>query len=166
MGLETIIQIAEQVGEDDEARRAAFRRELQQYDDGEIESFTETNDTLAAERETLNELKRELDSEEGNIEELVEYTEFLTVEQAVEHREETVDKLGKHNKHLRTFHAEMIRALDIVETNLDTLEANGREAVCGNPQPHFERAGEALKKHNEAVEGLGTNMTILNAYIV
>lgn len=166
MGLETIIQIAEQVGDDDEVRRSAFRRELERYEAGEVESFAETREALAAECETLDELEQALDDEVGNIEELTEYAEFLTVEQAVEHRDETVEKLEKHNEHLRTFRAEMAQALDAVETNLDALEADGEDAVSADPQPHFERAGEALERHNEAVEGLDTNMTILNAYLV
>ena len=166
MGLTEIIEAAERVGARDEERRQAFREEFERFEAGEIDSFPRTREALTAEREALATLDADLDAEAENIEELIEYADFLTVEQAVEHRDETVEKLEAHNRHLREFHDAMVDALDVVETNLDTLAAAGPEAVEADPEPHFERAYDALEAHNEAVEGLDTNLTILNAYLV
>lgn len=172
MGLQRIIEAAERVGERDESRRRRFREEFETYEADESEvgrdvgEFPATREAIEAEREALESLNEELGAEEGNIEELVDYAEFLTAEQAVEHRDRTVEKLQAHNTHLRTFHQEMVAALDVVEANLETLRSDGPAAVESDPEPHFRRAYDALEAHNEAVDGLGTNMTILNAYLV
>ncbi|MFB6221089.1 MAG: hypothetical protein ABEH90_06585 [Halolamina sp.] len=166
MGLTEIIEAAEAVGDRDQERREAFREEFEAYEASELSTFTRTWDALEAEREALDELAAELDAEEGNIEELVDHAEFLTVDQAVRHRDESIEKLRAHNEQLRAFHEAMMAAVDAVESNLDALESAGKEAVDADPEPHFERAYDALETHNEAVEGLDTNLTILNAYLV
>ncbi|MFB6156189.1 MAG: hypothetical protein ABEJ22_09855 [Haloferacaceae archaeon] len=166
MGLQDIIEATERVGTLDEERRAAFRDELASFENGDIETFSRTRERLGAESEALEELRHELELELENVDELIEYADFLSVDQAVRHRDQTVEKLRAHNEHLRAFHEAMVDALSVVETNLDDLESDGMDAVEGDPEPHFERAHEALEAHNEAVEGLGTNMTILNAYLV
>ena len=166
MGLEDIIEAAERVGDEDEARRAAFQEEFARYEDGDLGTFSRTRAAIESEREALERLREGLDEEVESTEELAEYADFLTVDQAVEHRDEALEKLERHNEELLTFHGEMSAALDAVESNLDALETGGLEAVEADPEPHFERAREALERHNEAVEGLGKNMTILNAYLV
>lgn len=166
MGLREIIAAAERVGTRDADRREAFRGEFDAYEAGETDSFPRTRDALREERDALATLDAELEAETDNIEELIDYADFLTVEQAVEHRDRTVKKLEAHNRHLREFHDAMVEALDVVAANLDALETDGPEAVEGDPEPHFERAYDALESHNEAVEGLDTNLTILNAYLV
>jgi len=166
MGLQEIIDLTERVGDLDEERRETWRAELDAFEAGEIERFAQTREALDAETDALADLREELDREMENVDELIEYAEFLTVEQAVRHRDQTVEKLEAHNEHLRTFHDAMTDALSVVESNLDDLESRGVDAVEGDPEPHFRRAREALEAHNEAVEGLGTNMTILNAYLV
>lgn len=166
MGLEDIIEAAEEVGDRDEHRRDTFLREFEAYEAGELDTFDETRTALEDERDALVELRTELDREASNIEELVDETEFLTVDQAVRHRDATLEKLGKHNDHLREFAAAMEEALDAVERNLDAFEREGPDAVSADPEPAFERAHEALESHNEAVEGLDSNMMILNAYLI
>lgn len=165
MGLQTIIAAAERVGECDERRQQAFLEEFEAYERGATESFSETRSALADERASLDQLADELEAERGNLEELTEYTEFLTAEQAVTHRDQGVAKLEAHNTHLHEFHDAMAEALDVVEQNLDTLVADGPEAVSADPEPAFERAHDALEAHNEAVDGLDTNLSILNAYL-
>jgi chromosome segregation ATPase len=166
MGLQDIIDITERVGQLDEDRRDAFGEELTAFEDGDIETFTRTRDILDAEYEALAELRHELEAEMDNVDDLIEYADFLTVDQAVRHRDQTVEKLRAHNEHLREFHEAMTEALSIVESNLDDLESEGVDAVEGDPEPHFQRAHDALEAHNDAVDGLGTNMTILNAYLI
>lgn len=166
MGLHEILQAAERVGSYDGERRDVFQKEFAAFEAGKKATFDETRSVLAEEREALERLDTELRDEESNIEQIVDETEFLTVEQAVRHREATIEKLQEHNNHLRTFHDAMVTALDVVESNLDALEEAGPEAVDADPEPQFERAYEALNAHNDAVEGLSTNMTILNAYLV
>lgn len=165
MGLEDIIDAAERVGDCDEERQEAFRREFDAYDADEAESFEATREALSNEREALEALDEQLEYEVENIEELVENTEFLSVDQAVRHREATIEKLRTHNDHLREFHDAMTAALDTVEANLDALERAGPEAVDADPEPDFERAKEALEAHNDAVTGLDKNMMILDAYL-
>jgi len=166
MGLEDIIEAAERVGDCDEHRRDAFVRELEAYESGELERFDETRAALDEERDALAALRSGLDREESNIDELIDETEFLTVDQAVRHRDATVAKLREHNDHLREFAGAMDEALDAVERNLDALERDGPDAVSADPDPAFERAHEALESHNGAVEGLDSNMMILNAYLI
>lgn len=165
MGLQDIIDAAEAVGDHDEVRRSTFREELKAYEAGKTESFPQTWEAIADEREALEELSEQLDAEEGNINELIEQTEFLSVEQAVRHRDQTVEKLQAHNAHLREFHDAMATALDRIETNLSELESNDAKSIEENPTPQFKRARDALDAHNEAVEDLDTNFTILNAYL-
>jgi chromosome segregation ATPase len=166
MGLEEIIEMAEEVGDRDERRRDAFLREFEAYEAGELDAFEETRAALADERDALAELRTELDHEEENIEELVDRTEFLTVDQAVRNRDATLGKLRAHNDHLGEFVEAMDDALERVERNLDALEREGPEAVSADPDLAFERAHEALEAHNTAVEGLDSNMMILNAYLI
>lgn len=166
MGLNDIIAAAETVGDRDGDRRETFREEFEAYEAGDAEMFSETRSVLAAERDALDALADELDAETDSIEELVDYAEFLTADQAVRHRDESTEKLREHNDHLREFHEAMTGALTAVETNIDALEAAGPEAVTADPEPHFERAYDALEAHNQAVEGLDENLTILNAYLI
>ena len=166
MGLSEIIEAAERVGAYEEARRDAFRREFSQYDADETAPFEDTREAIGNEREALEALARQLDEEEANIERLAEEASFLTVDQAVRHRDETVEKLRAHNRHLRTFHGAMSAALDAVETNLDALADAGPDAVEADPEPQFERAHDALAAHDEAIEGVDRNMMILNAYLL
>ena len=165
MALEDILELARQVREIDETRRSVFRRELAQFESDEAQWFPETRKCLTEERETLASLEEAIEQEKQNIDDLSSYAAFLTVEQAVEHRDATIDKLEKHNAHLETFCQEMTGALDAIQRNLEALETGGPEALTADPQPHFERAQKALEAHNEVVEGLDTNMTILNAYL-
>ncbi|AEN06942.1 hypothetical protein Halar_3335 [halophilic archaeon DL31] len=166
MGLDQILEAAETVGSRDQDRQATFREEFAAYEAGETATFDETRAALAAEREALETLDSVLDNEESNIEEFVDETAFLTADQAVRHREATVEKLREHNTHLREFHEAMTNALDAVEENLETLERDGPDTVDADPEPEFERAYDALDAHNETIDGLGRNMTILNAYLI
>ncbi|WP_373189731.1 hypothetical protein [Halolamina sp.] len=165
MGIGDIIDAAEAVGARDEERQTAFREEFAAYEAGETDGFPRTREALAAERAALDSLADELDAEAGNIEELAEESAFLSADQAVRHRDQTVEKLEAHNERLREFHDAMTAALGAVGTNLDALAAEGSDAIDADPEPQFERAHDALEAHNEAVEGLGTNLTILNAYL-
>ena len=166
MGLEDIIDAAEAVGTRDQERQTVFREEFEAYEAGNRDQFPDTRDAIDAERAALDTLKAELTAEADTIEELAEHSAFLSVDQAVRHRDQTVEKLEAHNEHLQEFHDEMAAALSLVEKNLDTLEQDGPEAVDTDPEPQFERAYDALEAHNEAVDGLGTNLTILNAYLL
>jgi DNA repair exonuclease SbcCD ATPase subunit len=165
MGLQDIIDAAERVGDSDEERQEAFRREFDADDAADSDTFEATREALAKEREALETLDEQLAYEAANIEELIANTEFLSVDQAVRHREATIEKLRRHNDHLREFHDAMTAALDAVEENLDALERAGPEAVDADPEPAFERAREALEAHNDAVAGLDRNMMILDAYL-
>jgi len=168
MGLAEIIDAVETVNDLDERRRATFREELDAFEaadgDGDAEPFERTRAALADQREALARLETLLAEEAEEIDELVEETSFLTVEQAVEHREQSVAKLEAHNEHLRDYREAVAAALDAVAANLDAVVAG--EAPPADPEPHFEAAQAALSAHNDAVEDLDRNLTILNAYLV
>ncbi|WP_266083269.1 hypothetical protein [Haladaptatus caseinilyticus] len=166
MGLQDVLDAAEAVGNRDEERREMFQTEFNAYENGDLDSFDETRDDIEHERAALNELGYALEAEGENIDELVDHAEFLSVDQAVRHRDEVVEKLEAHNAHLWTFHGEMSEALNTVESNLTVLVNDGTDAVEADPQPHFDGARRALERHNEVVEGLGKNLTILNAYLI
>lgn len=166
MGVTEIIEAAESVEEYDQARQEAFRREFSSYEAGGATGFEATREAIADEREAIGTLADGLEREASNIEELVDRASFLTVDQAVRHREATVEKLRAHNDHLWAFHDAMAAALDAIEANLDALAVVGPEAVDADPEPHFERAHGALEAHNDVVEGVDRNMMILNAYLV
>ncbi|WP_139136203.1 hypothetical protein [Haladaptatus sp. W1] len=164
--MQDVLDAAETVGNCDEERRETFQAEFNAYENGNLESFDETRNVIERERDALNELGCALEAEEDNIDELVNYAEFLSVDQAVHHRDEVVEKLEAHNTHLWTFHEEMSEALNTVESNLTVLVNDGSDAIEADPQPHFGGARQALERHNEVVEGLGKNLTILNAYLI
>jgi hypothetical protein len=166
MTVEDILTVAEEIGDADERRRTLFERELEAIEAGEGDGFPETRSRIERERELLAELDEHLAAERDEIDAIVDRTEFLSVDQAVEHREKSIEKLTEHNRRLQEFHDAMVDALDVVESNVDQFEAGGFDAVEGDAEPHFERAHEALEAHNEAVAGLKKNMTILNAYLV
>jgi len=165
MDVKEIRQTLESIQELDEDRREAFRQESRQVDEDGVAVFPETRGLIEAEREELDRLGELLAAEQEQIEELVDYTEFLTVDQAVRHRDRAVEKLRTRNKHLVEFHREMVTALDIIESNLDALEKGDEDAMMDDHQDHLEAAMKALEAHNEAVEGLEDNMEILNAYL-
>lgn len=181
MGLAEIIETVEEINDLDERRRAAFRAELAALEDAGLEggpenedaptdaggdgaAFERTRGAIADQRDRLADLEALLAAEADEIDELVAETSFLTVEQAVEHREQSVEKLEAHNGHLRTYREAVAAALDAVEANLDALVAG--EELPADPEPHLEAAQAAIAAHNDAVEELDTNLTILNAYLV
>ncbi|WP_227380285.1 hypothetical protein [Haladaptatus halobius] len=166
MDIQDVLSAAERVAERDSERRETFRTEFGAFENGDLEIFDETRTILAREHGALDELSDALETEKENIDELVDYTEFLTADQAVRHRKEVVEKLTTHNELLWEFSNEMSAALETVESNLDVLENDGQAAVERDPQQHLEHAQEVLEQHNKTVDGLDTNMTILNAYLI
>lgn len=164
MDIEEIQKTIETIQTLDEQRREEFKREYREMD--QDPSFSDTRQVLEEEREELARLEELLQIEGENLEELVDYTDFLSVDQAVRHRDQAVSKLEARNDHLVAFHEAMIQALNVIETNIDSLEAEGEEAVEADPSPHLEEAQEALEAHNDAVQGLEDNMEILNAYLM
>jgi len=165
MGFQDIIDLTETICELDRDRRERFREEFDRFEDGELSTFTGTRRIIERERSNLQALNEELRTEHEEITELADDTEYLSVEQAVEHREESIEKLREHNDHLRTFHEAMQEGISIIEANLRIVENDGPESVTRSPAEHFERAEQALERHNDAVSGLKKNLTIFNAYI-
>lgn len=165
MNLEEIQSTLESIQEIDENRREAFREEYREADDTSP-SFPRTRSLIEEERAELERLNELLETERENLDELVDYTDFFTVDQAVRHRDQTVSKLETRNEHLVTFHGAMVDALDVIEANVKALETGGAESAEESPEPHLEEAREALEAHNEAIEGLERNMEILNAYLI
>lgn len=165
MTLQDILDIVEEIGEIDEERRDTFAEELDEAGATE-QPYQRTRELIDQERAKLDALGELLEDERENIDDVVDYTEVFTVEQAVEHRNKAVEKLEAHNEQLETFRQSMLMALDIIEDNLDRLETEGPEALQDSPEPHLETARDAIKRHNEVVTGLGKNMTILSAYML
>jgi small-conductance mechanosensitive channel len=164
MDLEEIQTTIESIQELDERRRETFEEEYETADDAP--SFPRTKDLIAEEYEQLDRLDGLLEVEREQLDQLVEQTEFLTVDQAVRHRNQAVSKLEERNGHLVAFHEAMTDALDVIESNIEALESRGEDSVEESPESHLEDAREALEAHNEAIEGLKKNMEILNTYLM
>lgn len=164
MDLEEIQTTLESIQEIDERRREMFEEEYHAADDAP--SFPRTKSLIQEEYEQLNRLDELLETEREQLDKLAEHTEFLTVDQAVRHRDQAVSKLEARNGHLVAFHEAMTDALDVIESNIETFESRGEDSVEESPEPHLEEAREELEAHNEAIEGLKKNMEILNAYLM
>lgn len=156
-----IIDTVERIVELDQRRRDAVAAEL----DGELDRFPKTRDVIAREWDQLDDLRDLLDEETANLSTLIERTDHLKTDQAVRHREETVRKIRQHNDALQQFVSEMEALLDVVESNLDLLESKGDTAELQGSQGHLDGAKRALEEHNDAVDGLDTNLRILGAYL-
>lgn len=165
MDVEATEEIVASIQATDECRRESFQKEYE-ASEGESALFPETRQLLKEERVQLDRLKNLLTEERENIEELAERTDFLTAEQAVRHRDHVVSKLQERNRHLTEFHGEMTTALDVIESNLDTLAGGDAESISESPEEHLDAARTAIEKHNEAVRGLDDNLEILNAYLM
>lgn len=165
MSLDEIISTTERIGDLDDRRRETFREELEKVERDELDGFPETRELLRREMEALQQLETELENERTEIEDLDEFSEFLSVDQAVEHREKSLEKLRAHNRALQRYHDSMVAGLRIVARNLDIAEDEGLDAVSDIPEEQFDAAATALEKHNDAVDGLKRNLTILNAYL-
>jgi len=166
MTLSEIIDLVEEIQELDGRRRETFGSELEAFEAGDATGFPETRTCIDAERDRLEDLGELLSEERDELEGLAEGTEFLSVDQAVRHREQAVAKLRQHNDHLEEFRASMLRALDTVASNLAALEADGTEdADLADAERHLRAAGTAIEDHNEAVADLDRNLMILDAYL-
>ena len=165
MGLSEIKTITEEICDLDRQRRERFQQEFDRFESENLEEFAETRAILDEERRKLETLDGQLKTEREEITDLDDKTEFLSVDQAVEHREESLEKLREHNRHLRIFCDSMRKGLEIVEENLQILETAGPESVSDSPEAAFETTEAALEAHNESVAGLTKNLTIFNAYI-
>ena len=166
MTFEQSISLVERLCEEETNRREQFRDEFEAYEANQVESFPQTRESIGEERILLLELDKSLERERQNIEALVENADFLTVEQAIKHREKSIEKLAVHNEALQGFHDALTAALDIIEENLVCLERDGPSAVAGDPQRYLDACQDAVRTHNEAIEGITKNLTILNAYLL
>lgn len=166
MTLAEILDAVEAVRELDDERRRTVREEYAAFERGDRRPFSATRRLIERERSHLERLEELLAAERQYIDELAERTAFLTVEQAVRHREQALDKLAEHNDHLQRFVDAVAEGLAMVETNLDIAEREGLDRVHGGPESSFEVAAEAIARHEEAIDGLETNLKILNAYLI
>lgn len=166
MAFEQILTTVDQLCDLEEARRDSLQEEFESYEMGELETFDQTRAVISRERDALSTLDDLLEGEREHIDRLAEGTAHLSVDQAVRHREASIEKLSTHNQALRTFCDSLSAALDTIEVNLDQIESRSFDDVRDDPEPHLEASRNALEAHNEAVEGLRDNLTILNAYMV
>lgn len=160
--MEEIINGVERVVELEATREATLEDELPEtFTDVE---FPQTREVIAEEREALDHLRTLLQEESAEIESLEEATEHLTVDQATRNRDAALEGLATHHEHLREFESAMRAALELIESNLDTVTAGG--IPDSDPEPFLSEAREAIDAHNDAVDGLGKNLRILNAYLI
>jgi hypothetical protein len=159
--VEDLREIVERIIELDQRRQKALREEVKSGAD----RFDETHEVLTAEEQELAKLETYLAAESERLSDLVEGTEHLSVEQAVRHRELSIEKIREHNEELTRFHRTMEALLATVETNVERLETEGLDAEIEDSSEHLEAAVDAIRDHNESIEGLGTNLRILQAYL-
>ena len=165
MTLMEIVQAVETIAKLDDQRQETFKREYDAFERDATDDFRETRECIAEERAELAELEDLLESERENLEELAEETEFFTVDQAVRHRDAVVEKIEAHNECLETFRRSVERALDAMESNLETLVEDGSTGDLENVERHLESAYHAVEDHNEVVEDLDKNLLIVSAYL-
>jgi chromosome segregation ATPase len=156
-----LLEIIEELLALDERRQETVREALET----DSRQFDETREILATEHERLRELERYLSAESDRLSDLVESTDHLSVDQAVRHREQSIEKIRRHNEALVQFHDEMTTLLTVVEDNIDRLEAGGAESDLEDGGDHLDAAIEAVQEHNDAVQGLDKNLRILQAYL-
>lgn len=164
MGFEDIIETSNKIAELDENRSQVFEDEFAAFENAELTEFRKTRGVIKREQALLDELQEELIVESENLDLLVDEASFLSVDQAVRHRDATVEKLESHVDTLETFCESITRALDVIESNLDELEEGNTEDL-ENAEPHLANARTAIKNHNEAVSGLDKNFMIMSAYL-
>lgn len=156
-----ILKIVERITDLDERRQETFQDEVE----GDADRFVETREVIADEKERLDRLDEYLAAEAAHLSDLVDGTDHLSTEQAVRHRDQSIEKIREHNRALSRFHAEMDALLEVNETNLDRIEAEGVDADIEDSQEHLEAAIAALRDHNDCIEGLEKNLRILHAYL-
>ncbi|OIB55280.1 hypothetical protein [Natrialba sp. SSL1] len=166
MSFERIVQTTEESLGQDRKRREVFQEELSAYEQGECTQFNQTREAIARQQDCLETLKEYLEAEQSEIGSLIDQSEFLNVDQAVQHREEAIEKLSRHNEFLLEYVEAVQQALEKITQNLETVEAGNPDNVEADPEPNFNRARKALENHNKVVDGLGKNMRILNAYLM
>jgi len=160
-----IIESVETTAELDDRRQETFKREYEAFEEGETDTFGETREVIESERAELTALEDLLETERENLDELIDETEFFTVDQAIRHRDAAIEKLESHNEHLETFRESMTRALDGMESNLDGIvEGEGPDNI-ENVEPYLEDAYQAIENQNEVVADLDRNLTIMSAYL-
>jgi DNA repair exonuclease SbcCD ATPase subunit len=155
----------------DEQRSEVISRDLQSFEanraiDG---PFSDSRELLEQQTELLDSLDGRVSELDDELDRLKTETKFLTVDQAVRHREMAISKLESQITHLNDFLNHMAQAISIITTNLETLEQHRRDqglTLSSDPEQHIQDAHEALESHNEAIEGLDRNLTILNAYLL
>lgn len=155
-----ILETVEKIIDLDDQRQEVFREEL----DAEADRYPQTRDVISNQQDQIRQLKDHLQAESENLAELIDRTEYLSTDQAVRHREESIRKIRQHNEALERFTSEMNTMLETFEANLDRLESHGMDAELQDTQPYLEAAKQALEDHNDVVEGLDTNLRILHAY--
>lgn len=166
MTFDETIETVDRLCEAEESRSELFRNELDAFEQGDRKRFRETRSTIDRERPLLQQLNEQLDKERDELEALEAASDSLTVDQAVEHRDEGLTKLETHNDLLREFSSSLTNALDVIEGNLDRLENEGIDAELDDPQPSLQSCRETLEEHNDAIDGIDRNLTILNAYLL
>lgn len=156
-----LLDVTERIMDLDERRQEALRTDIESDTDG----FVETRDVLEEQRQELARLERYLSAERDHLSELVEGTDHLSVNQAVRHRDQSIEKIREHNETLSRFHEEMDGLLAVVETNLERIETEGEDADLEDSREHLEAAIDAIRDHNDSIDGLDTNLRILQAYL-
>ncbi|UTF54780.1 hypothetical protein [Natronosalvus rutilus] len=155
----------------DEKRRQTVEREIEAFEDSEPNSnpFAETRTILEQQSAALERLESLLESEESELEELQQATDHLSVDQAVRHRDQALAKLERRIDLLQSFRLHMSQAISTVESNLVAIERGDlpSDGSTGDEIAfHLQQAHAVLEEHNEMIDGLRRNLTILNAYLV
>lgn len=165
MSLMDIIESVETVAMLDDQRQETFREEYEDFEHELTDDFSETRKCIAEERAELATLGDLLERERENLDELAEETEFFTVDQAVRHRDAVVEKIESHNQCIERFRTAVDQALDVMESNLDTIVEDGVTDDIEDVEQHLQTAYRAVEDHNEVVEDLDRNLMIMGAYL-
>lgn len=161
----TIQSVANEILTLEERRQETFQSELEAFENGEDVDFEETMAVLQKERSVIESLEELLAKERDRIEGLEEAADYLRTDQAVRNRDAVLDKLREHNRLMDGFCGDLKDAINVIESNVDSLRSEGANSSLEDPQEHLARAYERIDTHNECIEGLDKNLRILNTYL-
>jgi hypothetical protein len=158
---QSILEVVDKIQELDERRRTTFREEFE----AECDTYVGTKTVIASQKSELETLDAYLSFERKKLEKLIEESNHLSVNQAVENRDKAIEKIDRHNQFLKQFHDRMVDFINCFEVNLEYIEREGPNPNVIDCQFHLKKATSSLNDHNIAIEGLSKNLDILNQYL-
>lgn len=164
MNIQTVFDTIHRIEELELKRQKTFTAEYDAFNSREINSFDRTRKLHHRLLVKLNELQDLLEEERRELEDFTEGTSQFRVEQAVRNRNQIIQKVQHHIKYSLEYHEAMTTAIKMLDENICKIE-NDREGEVKDTQTQFKQAQQAIEHHNEKIEDLDKNLSVMNAYL-